>query len=72
MDLLYKCTCTAGKEDRGGAGEGRGQAARKNTLKEIERITKAREERRAAARAIRERPDFDPTNPNWEFEQMIK
>lgn len=50
-----------------------GPLARKsNVLKEIERIQQRREERRAAQRAAREQPDFDPSNPSYEFLMMIR
>nr|VZI41913.1 unnamed protein product [Spirometra erinaceieuropaei] len=51
-----------------------GQAAsrKSSVVKEIERIQQRREERRAAQRAAREQPDFDPTNPSYEFLMMIR
>ncbi|KAL7056324.1 hypothetical protein AAHC03_020919 [Spirometra sp. Aus1] len=51
-----------------------GQAAsrKSSVVKEIERIQQRREERRAAQRAAREQPDFDPSNPSYEFLMMIR
>ena len=44
-----------------------------NCVKEVERIQKRRDERRAAHQAIREtvETEIDTTRPHWEFELMI-
>ncbi|XP_065835132.1 kinesin-like protein KIF2A [Oscarella lobularis] len=47
---------------------------RSRCVKEVEKIKKQREERRAkqANKIQQRREDCDPTNPNWEFLQMIR
>ena len=55
-----------------------GAAARRrsNVVKEVERLEKNREERRARQAEIKEEKkalmNMDPGNPNWEFLSMIK
>jgi hypothetical protein len=57
---------------------GGGAAARRrsNVVKEVERLEKNREERRARQAEIKEEKkalmNMDPGNPNWEFLSMIK
>lgn len=57
---------------------GGGAAARRrsNVVKEVERLEKNREERRARQAEIKEEKkalmNLDPGNPNWEFLSMIK
>lgn len=50
------------------------KAKKKNVVDEVEKLRKNREERRAAQNQERERrmQNFDPTNANWEFSDMIK
>lgn len=58
--------------------QGGGAAARRrsNVVKEVERLEKNREERRARQAEIKEEKkalmNLDPGNPNWEFLSMIK
>ena len=49
-------------------------AKKKNVVDEVEKLRKNREERRAAQNQERERrlQNYDPTNANWEFAEMIK
>ena len=55
-----------------------GAAARRrsNVVKEVERLEKNREERRARQAEIKEEKkammNMDPGNPNWEFLSMIR
>ncbi|VEL30792.1 unnamed protein product [Protopolystoma xenopodis] len=56
----------------GSLAPGGGGNRKSNVVKEIERIQQRREERRAAQRAIRDQPEFDPSNPNYEFLMMIR
>uniref|UniRef100_A0A1I8JL46 Kinesin-like protein n=1 Tax=Macrostomum lignano TaxID=282301 RepID=A0A1I8JL46_9PLAT len=53
---------------RGGWRAGR----KSNVVKEIERIQQRRDERRAAQQAKKSDPDYDPSNPQFEFLQMIR
>uniref|UniRef100_A0A1I8FV39 Kinesin motor domain-containing protein n=1 Tax=Macrostomum lignano TaxID=282301 RepID=A0A1I8FV39_9PLAT len=58
----------------GGAGGGAaaGGGRKSNVVKEIERIQQRRDERRAAQQAKKSDPDYDPSNPQFEFLQMIR
>lgn len=60
----------------GGAGGGAASRRRSNVVKEVERLEKNREERRARQAEIKEEKkalmNMDPGNPNWEFLSMIK
>ena len=43
-----------------------------NCVKEVEKIQQRREERRAAQKAVKDQPEYDPTNPNYDFLMMIR
>lgn len=66
------------KKDTVGKAGGQGGADRRrsNVVKEVERLKKNREERRAkqaeALEEKQERKNIDPGNPNWEFLCMIR
>lgn len=59
----------AGNNDKKG---NKGTMRKSNCVKEVERIQQRRDERRAAQKAIKDQPEYDPSNPNYDFLMMIR